>query len=272
MADQLFIPLNNGISMPLLGLGAYDIHKEEVVRTVLTAIETGYRLIDTAEMYGNERAIGEGIRKSGVRRSDLFITTKVNNPDHGYEATLRAFEQSEKRINCGYIDLYLIHWPIKPFRRDTWRALEQLYADGRVKAIGVANYLIPFLNELETYASVVPAVDQVEFSPYLYLRDLVAYCETRRIQLQAYTPLARGRRLRDPRLVGLAGKYGKTPAQIMLRWIIQHGVSAIPKSSNPQRLRENFNIFDFQLDAHDVASMDQFHENLRLVPDPLNLL
>jgi diketogulonate reductase-like aldo/keto reductase len=168
MSNQLYTNLNNGCQMPLLGLGVYDMYNREAEQAVLWAFETGYRLIDTAEMYKNETEIGNAVRESGIDRTEIFITTKVNNGDQGFDKTLRAFDESLKKLNIDYIDLYLVHWPIKATRKDTWLALEKLYTEGRVKAIGVANYLIPFLSELESYSSIVPAVNQVEFSPYLY--------------------------------------------------------------------------------------------------------
>ncbi|HRG78610.1 MAG TPA: aldo/keto reductase, partial [Cyclobacteriaceae bacterium] len=174
---QLFTTLNNGINMPLLGLGVYDMYNREAEEAVTNALEIGYRLIDTAAMYKNETEIGNAIRASAVPRKEIFLTTKVADGDQGYDNTLRAFDESNRKLNSEYIDLYLVHWPIKKTRKDTWRALEKLYADKRVRAIGVANYLIPFLNELDTYGKVTPAVDQVEFSPYLFLEDLLNECK-----------------------------------------------------------------------------------------------
>jgi diketogulonate reductase-like aldo/keto reductase len=271
MSNQLYTILNNGHQMPLLGLGVYDMYNSEAEQAVLWALETGYRLIDTAEMYKNETEIGNAVRKSGIDRTEIFVTTKVNNGDQGFDKTLRAFDESLKKLNIDYIDLYLVHWPIKATRKDTWLALEKLYTEGRVKAIGVANYLIPFLTELESYSSIVPAVNQVEFSPYLYLKDLAKVCKQKKIQLQAYTPLVRGMRMNDPRLKSIAQKYEKTPAQIILRWALQHGVSSIPKSANFQRIKENFDIFDFEINQIDIDFIDTFNENLRVVEDPINL-
>jgi diketogulonate reductase-like aldo/keto reductase len=279
MMDQVITPppgglatvLNNGVSMPLLGLGVYDMYQKEAEQAVLWALELGYRLIDTAAMYHNETEIGNAVRTSGVNRSELFITTKVNNTDQGFDETLRAFDVSQEKLQTDYIDLYLVHWPLRETRKDTWKALERLYSEGRVRAIGVANYLIPFLEELETDATVVPVVNQVEFSPYLFLEDLLDHCKKKNIQLQAYTPLVRGQRMDDPRLQALAKKYEKTPAQMILRWAIQHGVSTIPKSANQARLKENFGIFDFEISADDLRAMDGFNENLRVVDDPMDL-
>ncbi|HNV28052.1 MAG TPA: aldo/keto reductase [Cyclobacteriaceae bacterium] len=269
---QLFTTLNNGITMPLLGLGVYDMYKKEAEEAVTHALEIGYRLIDTAAMYKNETEIGNAIRASAVPRKEIFLTTKVADGDQGYDNTLRAFDESSRKLNSDYIDLYLVHWPIKKTRKDTWRALEKLYADKRVRAIGVANYLIPFLNELDSYGKVTPAVDQVEFSPYLFLENLLNECKRKHIQLQAYTPLVRGQRFTDPKLVGLANQYGKTPAQIILRWALQLGVSTIPKSSNLNRLKENFDVFDFQISDTDMKKINSFNENFRVVDDPMTML
>lgn len=258
--------------MPLLGLGVYDMYNREAEEAVVNALEIGYRLIDTAAMYKNEAEIGSAIRASAVPRKEIFLTTKVADGDQGYDNTLRAFDESSRKLNSEYIDLYLVHWPIKKTRKDTWKALEKLYTDKRVRAIGVANYLIPFLNELETYSKVTPAVNQVEFSPYLFLEDLLDECKRKHIQLQAYTPLVRGQRFADPKLVALANQYGKTPAQIILRWALQLGVSTIPKSSNLNRLKENFDVFDFQINDDDMKQINAFNENFRVVDDPITLL
>lgn len=269
--QQLYSTLNNGNQMPLLGLGVYDMYKKEAVQAVLWALETGYRLIDTASMYENEAEIGDAVRASNIKREDIFVTTKVNNNAQGFDKTLQAFDESLRKLNIDYIDLYLVHWPIKATRKETWLALEKLYNEGSVKAIGVANYLVPFLEELKSYATITPAVNQVEFSPYLYLKDLETVCKKQNIQLQAYTPLVRGLRINDPKLQNLANKYNKTPAQIILRWALQHGVSTIPKSSNLKRIQENFDVFDFQITQEDMDTIDDFNENFRVVEDPMDL-
>jgi methylglyoxal/glyoxal reductase len=258
--------------MPLLGLGVYDMYQREAEQAVIWALETGYRLIDTTAMYRNETEIGNAIRASGIPRADIFLTTKVNNTDQGFDSTLCGFDESMRKLNCDYIDLYLVHWPIKAKRKETWLALERLYAEKRVKAIGVANYLPPFLEELETYASVTPAVNQVEFSPYLFLEKLMKRCESKGTVLQAYTPLLRGKRFDDPKLLALSKKYSKTPAQIILRWALQHSVSTIPKSSNLKRIQENFDVFDFEIAETDLKLINNFNEGLRLVDDPMTLL
>lgn len=258
--------------MPLLGLGVYDMHAEEAINAVQSALETGYRLIDTAAMYENEQQIGEGIRRSNIPRDEIFLTTKVNNTDQGYDETLKAFEKSMKALNVGYIDMYLIHWPVKNKRKETWKAIEFLYENKMVKNIGVANYLMPFLLELEIYANIIPSVNQMEFSPFLFLQEEWDYCKKHEVVLQAYTPLVRGQKFNDLRLQKLAEKYQKTPAQIILRWAVQQGISTIPKSSNPSRIKENFCIFDFEIEPADIQFMNTWNENFRIVDNPLDML
>ena len=272
MKKQPYARLSNGVQMPLLGLGVYDTHGVEAETAILKALETGYRLIDTAAMYGNETEVGNAIRDSGIPRTKLFVTTKVDNVDQGYEATLKGFNKSMKKLGIGYIDLYLVHWPLKGKREATWKALEKLYNDQVVRAIGVANYLVPFLEELFGYATVTPVINQVEFTPWLYQEQLLTWCKKKKIRLQSYSPLTRGQKLNDPRLLKISAKYGKTPAQIVLRWNLEHKVSVIPKSVNPQRIEENFNIFDFSLSDQDMKTLDSFHENFRICDDPMIML
>ena len=254
--------------MPLLGLGVYDMHRQAAEQAVGDALEIGYRLIDTASMYQNEREIGHAIHQSGVKRSEIFLTTKLNNTDHGYEKALKAFDRSLKTLQQDYVDLYLIHWPIKSGRKDSWLALEKLYREKRVKAIGVANYNLSLLQELKQYATMVPAVDQVEFSPWLFQQDILNTCKTNHIQLQAYSPLTRGLKFNDPRLVTLCNKYQKSPAQMVLRWHLEHGISPIPKSIKKERLIENFEANHFSMEAQDVLTMDGFNENFRICENP----
>jgi diketogulonate reductase-like aldo/keto reductase len=263
--------LNNGVEMPMLGLGVYDMHNDEAISAVDHALKTGYRLIDTASMYGNEEQVGIAVRNSGIPRQDIFVTTKVNNTDQGYDSTLRAFDQSMKKLDIGHIDLYLVHWPIRYKRKETWKALEHLYDQKMVRAIGVANYLQPILDELETYAHIVPAVDQVEFSPWLHLHELLAHSKSKGIVLQSYTPLVRGKKFHDHRIQQLCAKYNKTPSQVILRWNLQLGVSTIPKSSNPKRIEENFNVFDFEISDDDMNLLNNMNENFRVVDDPMEI-
>ena len=272
MVKQATTFLNNGIEMPLLGLGVYDMYHQEAENAVGNALEIGYRLIDTAAMYENEVEIGNAIRNSAVPRKDIFLTTKVANDGHGYDNALRAFEVSSQKLNADYIDLYLVHWPLKNLRKDTWKAFERLYEEKRVRAIGVANYLLPFLHELAEYATVIPTVNQVEFTPYLFSEELLQACQKRNIILQAYSPLVRGKRFDDKKLIEIAEKYEKTPAQIILRWAIQLGVSTIPKSVKIERLKENFDVFDFQLSEQDMAKLCTFNENFRICENPLDML
>src|SRR5689334_488251 len=208
--SQPYTTLNNGIQMPLFGLGAWDMYGKEAEQAVTDALEIGYRLLDTATLYNNEKEIGNAVRKSGIPRSEIFVTTKVPNPQQGYDSTLKAFDASMKALNIDYIDLYLVHWPIKGKRKDTWKALEKLFIDKRVRAIGVANYLMPFLKELESYRFIIPAVNQIEFSPWLFLKDEFQYCKEHNIQLQSYSPLTRAKKFNDKRLQQLCKKYDKT--------------------------------------------------------------
>ena len=271
MSTQLYTTLNNEIQMPLLGLGVYDMYEAEAKAAVLKALEVGYRLIDTAAAYKNEVEIGSAIRESGIARHEIFVTTKVANPDQGYDNTMRAFDESMKKLSIDHIDLYLVHWPVKGKRKDTWKALEKLYTDKRVRSIGVANYLVPFLYELETYANIQPVVNQIEFTPWLFVKDALDFCKDKNIQLQSYSPITRAKKFDDVRLQSLCKKYDKTPAQIILRWNIEHGVSTIPKSANPLRIEENFNIFDFSLSKEDVALIDSFNEGFRICEDPMDM-
>lgn len=272
MKAQPYATLNNGLNMPLLGLGVYDMYGSEAEAAIADALEIGYRLIDTAAAYENEKEVGNAIRRSAVPRHEIFVTTKVANEEQGYDSTLKAFDESMRRLDIDYIDLYLVHWPIKGKRKDTWKALEKLYNDSQVRAIGVANYLVPFMEELEGYATITPAVNQVEFSPFLFMKDLFEYCKQQHVQLQSYSPLARGQKFNHPILLALAKKYGKTPAQVMIRWNLEHRISTIPKSASRKRLQENFDVFDFSLDAADMKTLDNVNEDFRVVENPMRML
>ena len=262
------IQLNNGIEMPLLGLGVYDMYQQQAEQAVETALEIGYRLIDTASMYENEQEIGNAIKHTGVKRASIFLTTKLNNTDHGYDAALKAFDTSLKKLGQDYVDLYLIHWPIKEGRQASWKAIEKIYEQGRAKAIGVANYTIPLLEELAGYSNIVPALNQVEFTPWLFQGDLLNHCKIQGTQLQSYSPITRGIKFSDERLIQLCEKYQKTPAQIILNWNFQLGVSTIPKSSSKERLQENFDASNFTLSSEDVQFMNTFNEGFRICDDP----
>ncbi len=260
--------LNNGVRMPWLGFGVFKVQEgEEVVNSVKHALKTGYRSIDTAAYYANEEGVGKAIRESGVLRQDLFITTKVWNSEQGYDSTLKAFEASRKKLGLDYLDLYLIHWPVKGKYLDTWKALVKLYEEGLIRAIGVSNFQIHHLKDIMEKSHVVPAVNQVEFHPLLTQKELLAFCKENRVQLEAWGPLIRGQ-LNNPILTELSEKYKKTPAQIVLRWDLQHEVVTIPKSITPSRIDENADIFDFELTAEDMDRIDTLNENKRTGPDP----
>lgn len=260
--------LNNGVKMPWLGLGVFKTQDgEEVINAVKNAIAVGYRSIDTASYYNNERGVGQAIRECGVPREELFITTKVWNSDQGYEKTLKAFEESRKKLGLEYIDLYLVHWAVPDKYRETWKALIHLYQEGVVKAIGVSNHQIHHLKQIIEDTGVVPAVNQVECHPLLTQKELLRFCQQEGIQLEAWSPLIRGN-LNSEILLNLADKYGKTPAQIILRWDIQNEIVTIPKSVRKERIIENSQIFDFQLSPEDMQKIDSMNENKRLGPHP----
>lgn len=262
--------LHNGVKMPWLGLGVWKTKDgDEVIQSVKTAIQAGYRSIDTAAAYNNEAGVGAGIKEGGTAREELFITTKVWNADQGYDSTLRAFEESRRKLDLEVIDLYLIHWPVKGKYKDTWRALEKLYKDGAVRAIGVSNFQVHHLEELLAGSEVVPMVNQVECHPRLTQQELRSFCASHRIQLEAWSPLMQGN-LDIPVLTELAAKYGKSAAQIILRWDLQNGIVTIPKSVTEARIRENGNIFDFSLSKEDIAKLNALNENHRFGPDPDN--
>jgi methylglyoxal/glyoxal reductase len=258
--------LNNGVEIPYLGLGVYQSPPGEIsLRTVRYALKIGYRQIDTAELYGNEKDVGRALRESGIRREDVFITTKVWNSHQGYDSTLYACEGSLGRLGLSYVDLYLIHWPVQGLGDETWRAMIKLLHQGKARAIGVSNYSIRELNELLDKSDIVPAVNQVEFHPFLYQEELLRFCKNNNIQLEAYSPLTRGKRLNHPKILELAKKYNKTPAQVLIRWSLQHNVIVIPKSIHEARIKENSQVFDFQLEPKDMKLLDSLNENLRTV-------
>ncbi len=265
------LTLNNGVEIPQLGFGVWQIPAEDVVGPVTTAIETGYRLIDTAAIYGNEEGVGKAIAESGVARDELFVTTKVWNSDQGYDSTMRAFDASLGRLGLEYVDLYLIHWPVPARDRyvDTWRALEKIAADGRSRAIGVSNFKRAHLQRLFDETDVVPAVNQIELHPRLPQEDMRAFHEEHGIVTQAWSPIGQGQGLLDDPLLGeLASAYGRTPAQVVIRWHLQLGNNVFPKSANVQRIRENFDVFDFELGDDDMRKLATLASGERLGPDP----
>jgi len=287
------IKLNDGHLMPQLGLGVWQTRAGATCEAaVLAALEAGYRHIDTAAMYGNEESVGAAIGMSGVPRENIFVTTKLWNSDHGNPE--RALATSLHKLKLDYVDLYLIHYPVRE-RRQSWRALEALRAEGRARSIGVSNFTIRHLTELLADTNTVPAVNQVEFHPYLYQRNLLDFCAARGIAVEAYSPLTKGVRLNDRKLVAVAKKYSKagpqpvaswsrlplvdrrsrrsetkSTAQILIRWALQHGLVVIPKSANRRRIFEDADVFDFEITVEDMQLLDRFNENLRTCWDPTN--
>jgi diketogulonate reductase-like aldo/keto reductase len=267
------ITLNNGVTMPQFGLGVWQAKDgQEVEQAVTTALECGYRLIDTAAVYGNEQGVGRAIAASGVPRNELFITTKVWNADQGYEQTLVAFQKSLDRLGLDYIDLYLIHWPVpaKDKYIDTWRALEKLYVDGKVRAIGVSNFTPEYLDRVIDESIVVPAVNQIELHPHMTQNELRLYCEKHHIAVESYSPLggAGSTLLDEPVLKTIGDRYGKSSAQVILRWHIQNGFIVIPKSVTPERIKQNIDIFDFKLNDGDMLAINALNTNTRVGSNP----
>lgn len=260
--------------MPRIGLGVWKAAGQEATDAVTFALEAGYRLIDTAAIYGNETEVGQAIKESVVPRSEIFLTTKVWNDDQGYETTLQAMDASLQKLQTDYVDLYLVHWPYfnrdreegsLEKRRDTWKAMEEIVASGKAKAIGVSNYLVEHLEEMKTYATVFPAVNQIEVHPFWYRKELLDYCQSRDIVVENYSPLSRGMKLMDPRITAIAKQHGKSNAQILLRWGLQHDCVVIPKSVHQERIEENIAVFDFALSNEDMAALDALNENWSVI-------
>lgn len=263
--------LHNGVQMPYFGLGVYlSEDGQEVVNAVKWAVESGYRHIDTASIYKNEEGVGQGIKEAGIAREDIFVVSKVWNDDQGYESTLRAFDESLKRLDLEYLDLYLIHWPTKGKYKETWRALEYLYKEKKVRAIGVSNFMQHHLEDLLETAEITPMVNQMEFHPYLVQQQLIDYCESQKIQYEAWSPMMQGRIFDLDPLKKMGQKYNKSVAQVVLRWDIQKGVITIPKSAKKERIKANAAIFDFELSQEDVAYIDSLEKGKRFGPDPDN--
>ena len=261
--------LRGGVEIPLLGLGVYQSRPgEETQRAVEAALALGYRHLDTARAYGNERDVAAGIAASGVPRDQVFVTTKLWNSDHGYDETLRACDASLARLGVERVDLYLVHWPVQRLRSDTWRAMERLRKDGKARAVGVSNYTVRHLEELLARANEPPAVNQVELHPFLQQRELVEFCRARGIVIEAYAPLVKAQRMDHPVLRRLAAKHQATPAQILVRWALQLGYVALPKSVRAERIRENADVYRFELDADDLAALERLDEGLRTSWDP----
>ncbi|WP_425517043.1 aldo/keto reductase [Paenibacillus tritici] len=261
--------LANGVEMPWFGLGVFKVQEgQEVMDSVKAAIKAGYRSIDTASVYGNEEGVGQAIRESGVAREELFITTKVWNTEQGYDSTLAAFDQSLSKLGLDYVDLYLVHWPIRAKYKDTWRALEKLYADGKVRAIGVSNFQIDHLEDLLADATVKPMVNQVELHPLLNQLELREYCKAQGIQIEAWAPLAQGHLLDNEVLADIAAHHNKTLPQVILRWDLQNGIVTIPKSVKEERIIANADIFDFELSEDEISRINALNRDQRFGSHP----
>ncbi len=263
--------LNNGLEMPYFGLGVYQSKEgEEVINAIHWALEYGYRHIDTAAFYANEKGVGEAVRTSEIDRDKVFVTSKVWNADQGYQSTLKAFDRSMKNLDLEYIDLYLVHWPVKGKFIETWKALEEIYKSGKVKAIGVSNFMIHHLKDIQKNCEVIPAVNQVEFHPRLVQQELIDFCNESNIRYEAWSPLMQGGIFSIDLLKELADSYGKSVAQLVLRWNLQKGVITIPKSSKKGRIEQNANVFDFEITDEDMKQIDSLDKNQRVGPDPNN--
>ncbi|MFD9625175.1 aldo/keto reductase [Peribacillus muralis] len=267
--------LHNGVKMPWFGLGVFKVEEgPEVVNSVKAAIKHGYRSIDTAAIYQNEEGVGQGIREglkeAGITREELFVTSKVWNADLGYETAIAAYEESLKKLGLDYLDLYLIHWPVEGKYKEAWRALETLYKEGKVKAIGVSNFQIHHLEDVIKDASVKPMVNQVEYHPRLAQKEVQAFCKEQGIQLEAWSPLMQGQLLDNETLQVIANKHGKSVAQVILRWDLQNGIVTIPKSTKEHRIVENSSVFDFELTAEEMTQIDGLNQDHRIGPDPDN--
>ncbi|MCU1616558.1 MAG: 2,5-didehydrogluconate reductase [Frankiales bacterium] len=271
MASVPTITLNNGVEIPQLGFGVFQIPPEETAEATLAALEVGYRHIDTAEMYGNEKEVGEAIRRSGIPRDRVFVTSKLNNGFHARDAALEAFDGTLKALGFDRLDLFLIHWPLPGIDVDyveTWKAMEEIYASGRTRAIGVSNFKPHHLRRLFGGSEVRPAVNQIEVHPYLAQDDVRAFDADHEIVTEAWSPIAQGKVLDDPAIVAIAGRLGRTPAQVVLRWHIQRGDVVFPKSVDRKRMGENFALFDFELGEEDMASITGLDRGERTGPDP----
>jgi diketogulonate reductase-like aldo/keto reductase len=261
--------LHNGVHIPYFGLGTWKSDEgPEVINSVQWAIEAGYRHIDTAAIYMNEAGVGKGVKSCGLDRSELFLTSKVWNGDQGYESTLKACETSLRKLDTAYLDLYLVHWPVAGKYRDTWRAMEKLYRDGKVRAIGVSNFMQHHLEDLLDHAGIAPMVNQMECHPRLVQQNLIDFCHERNIRYEAWSPIMKGGVNDIDLLHEIGNRYGKTPVQVTLRWNLQKGIDTIPKTVRKERLIQNANIFDFSLTAEEIRLIDALDRGIRIGPDP----
>ncbi|MFF5673431.1 aldo/keto reductase [Streptomyces hygroscopicus] len=271
MSKVPFITLNNGVRMPQLGFGVWQVPDDEAQVAVRHALDAGYRSIDTAAIYGNEEGTGKALAASGIARDELFVTTKLWNGDQGYDSALRAFDTSLTKLGLDYVDLYLIHWPLPQTDKyvDTWKAFEKIYSEGRAKAIGLSNFHPAHIQRLLSETSVAPAIDQIELHPQLQQAELRAFNARHDIATEAWSPLGQGKGLlENPTLAAIAKKHGKSPAQVVLRWHLDLGNVVIPKSVTPSRIRENIDVFDFELDSEDLSAISALDSGNRLGPDP----
>jgi diketogulonate reductase-like aldo/keto reductase len=265
------LKLNTGAEIPAIGFGTWQLSPEEAYSSVTEAIKTGYRLVDTARIYRNEAAVGQAIGDSKLAREELFVTTKLWPQDFGYESGLKAFEQSLELLGLDYLDLYLLHWPSGEERKDAWRALSQIHKQGRSKSVGVSNYMVEDLEELLAESDLVPAVNQIEFHPFIYRRQMpvLEMCRKHRILVEAYSPLTVGRSLNHPAISKIAQQYGKSNAQIILRWCLQHDTVPIPRSANPEHIKENLKVFDFELSDEHMVEVDQLGDDSAWPPNQM---
>jgi len=271
MTEQLYMTLNDGHKIPVVGLGTWKSEPGEATyKAVLDSINAGYRHIDTARAYDNETDVGRAVKDSDIARENLFITTKLWNKDQGYDTAIEACEKSLARLSCDYIDLYLIHWPLKGKRNDSWKAFIELQQRGLCRSIGVSNFTVDHLIELEDKFGIIPVANQVEFHPYHYQKELLEYCNSKNIVIEAYSPLVHAKRMDEPRLVSISEEIGKTPAQILIRWAMQRGMVVLPKSVNQGRIVENFSVFDFEISDALMKRLDDLNESFVTCWDPHN--
>jgi diketogulonate reductase-like aldo/keto reductase len=269
-----YFTLNTGKKVPAIGFGTWEIRPDDQAKaSVAKALEVGYRVIDTAKIYGNEAGVGQAIRDSGIPREEIFITTKLWSDDHGYDSTLRACQQSLDRLGLEYLDLYLIHWPATPRRHDSWRAFEKLDGDGLIRAAGVSNYSVEHLEEVLERSELVPAINQVEFHPFIFeaQQELLDLCLSQDVLIEAYSPLRRVSAELTDSIEAVARRYNKTPQQLVLRWCVEHCTLPLPRSKNPEHMASNFDIFDFEIDENDMRTLDSLSDGERVTWDPAGM-